>query len=763
VCALALLVLGALLYAGAAPSGATFVASSANPGNSFAAAADFNTVTVALADPGSLAHGTVSLTATAGSERGIDRVTFQRANAGGWIDVCTDATAPFSCNLDTTAADDGPLDVRAVATDNAGYTRADTRTLTVDNTAPATSLTAAAALAGSAELAGTATDDGSGLASVAVQYSPAGAGTWTEVCGDLPCSWNTTQAPDGLYDVRITATDRAGNTASTVVAARRVDNSAPTLTFADPGAAVRAAVTLQATAADAGSGVASVRYRYRSGGGAWQDACTATSAPYDCTWSTSGAVADGTYDLQAIATDAAGNPTADTRAGVVVDNTPPSVSLPAPGAVLKRTVNFTGSASDAGGSGLATAAVQYRPAGGGTWTNACAPATCPWDTAAAVTDGRYDLRITATDAAGNTNASTPLTNVAIDNHAPTVDFQPPGPAGASLTLHATTGDGTGGTGVTSVAYQYRPAGGTTWASACTGPPTGCTWNTSGRPEGSYDVQATATDGAGWTTSQIVTGVTVDHTPPSAPAPTSPSGPIHGTVTLDPGVQGTDTATVDYYGRQAGTSTWYYFVTVPAPFTLTGNTQGVPDGVYELEAVAKDAAGNPSPAVQFPGTITIDNTAPTAVDVQGTNGGGAAGRLDTGDAVSFTYSEPIAPASLDPGWDGNSKPVTVTFTDNAAADTLAVYDGATRVALTGAQALQLKADWVSATDSGVPATMTRSGNTVTVTLNGAPPDARPLVSTPANMIWTPSTTATDLAGNAATATAKTEQGALDVDF
>jgi hypothetical protein len=666
--ALALLVLGVLLYVGAAPSGATFIASSTNPGNVFAAAADFNTVAASLADPGGPVRGTVTLTANASSDRSIDHVTFQRADAGGWTDVCTDASAPYTCDLDTTAVADGPLDVRAVATDRAGYSRTDARTVAVDNTAP-------------------------------------------------------------------------------------------TLSFVDPGATVRGPLDLQAIAADAGSGVASVRYQYRpSGGGAWQDACTTPDTPYDCTWTTT-SVADGTYEVQAIATDGAGNAKTDSRSGVVVDNTAPSVAAPAPGAPLHGTVTLTGSASDASGSGLAHTAIQYRPTGGSTWTDACPASSCSWDTSG-LTDGGYDLRITATDGAGNTSVSAPVTNVAIDNHAPTIGLPDPGPAGGSVMLGATTGDGTG-TGVTSVVYQYRPSGGGAWAGACTASstPFNCLWNTSSVTGGTYDVQATATDGAGLSTSTILTGVTVDHTPPSAPAPISPSGPVRGTVAFDPGVHDPDTASVDYYGRQAGTTAWYYFATVGPPFTLVGPTGYVPDGAYELQAVAKDAVGNASPAVQFPGTITIDNTAPTAADVQGTNGG-VAGELDAGDAIAFTYSEPIAPASLDPGWDGSDKAVTVTFTDSGAADTLAVYDGGTRVALTAG--LQLNADWVSA-DGSLTGTMSRSGNTVTVTLGGAPAGARTGVSPAANMIWTPSTAATDLAGNAATATARTEQGATDVDF
>jgi hypothetical protein len=60
--------------------------------------------------------------------------------------------------------------------------------------------------------------------------------------------------------------------------------------------------------------------------------------------------------------------------------------------------------------------------------------------------------------------------------------------------------------------------------------------------------------------------------------------------------------------------------------------------------------------------------------------------------------------------------------------------------------------------------TGTGNQVVVTLgtliSGTP---RTGVVTAANMTWTPSTAATDLAGNPCTATAVVESGALDRDF
>ena len=49
---------------------------------------------------------------------------------------------------------------------------------------------------------------------------------------------------DALYDLRVVATDVAGDTrTSTTVANRRVDNNGPTVSLTDPGSPLRGSVT----------------------------------------------------------------------------------------------------------------------------------------------------------------------------------------------------------------------------------------------------------------------------------------------------------------------------------------------------------------------------------------------------------------------------------------------------------------------------------------------------------------------------------------
>ena len=70
------------------------------------------------------------LNAVASPSRGISSVVFQTspAGAGTWTTACTGAARPYSCTLGHDRVADGLRDVRAVATDSAGYTQTDTVT-----------------------------------------------------------------------------------------------------------------------------------------------------------------------------------------------------------------------------------------------------------------------------------------------------------------------------------------------------------------------------------------------------------------------------------------------------------------------------------------------------------------------------------------------------------------------------------------------------------------------------------------------------------
>jgi chitinase len=678
-----LLLLAILLPVGLQQSEATFVAASANPGSVFSAAADFNTVAVALTNPGSPLRGSVPVTATAASNRGITSVVFSTAPAGTstWTVACTKTVAPYTCTFDTTTVADGLRDVRAVATDSAGYSRTSTVTnRRVDNTAPiATTTDPGSPLTGTVTVAGTAADGGSGLASVSHEYR-LGTGTWTQICtqatSPISCAWNTTSLADGLYDLRTVATDVAGNqTISSPVVNRRVDNNAPTVTMTDPGAALRGTITLASTSGDGnGSGVSTVKYEYKGTGG-WVTVCPAAAPSVTCTLNTAlPATPDGLYDFRVTATDGVNKVTISTAVtGRRIDNSAPTaVTLGAVASPMANPANLTATATDTG-SGIASVRFQYAVAGSGSWSDACTdnatPYTCAFNTSVPA-DGLYDMRALATDTAGNTTASTVQTNRRIDNNGPTVAITNP-IAGRVRGVVSLDGTATDPSGVNLVTFEYRQGAGA-WQTICTDPT------------------------ASYTCGTIDTNV-------------------------------------------------------------------VPDGYYDVRMSATDTLGHQTISPTM--VVYIDNTGATATGVQANNGG-TAGKIDAGDTVAFTWSEPMAPVSILAGWSGASTPIRVRINDVGTADTLDLYNAAGTAKLnvvSATQALRLQADWVSSL-TWLNATMTMTGNTATVTI-GTPISGtvRTGVLTGANMIWNPSTAATDVVGNATQATAVTETGVVDRDF
>ena len=678
--ALACLTLMALLALPAVDrSGADFTASAPSPENAFAAAADFNTVTVAITDPGTPLRGTVALQASAFSERGIAVVRFESspAGAGAWSAACEATSAPYRCDWDTAAVADNRHDVRAVAVDEAGYERiAELAARLVDNGAPTVSLADPGPwLQGTEVLTTTGVDPHSGLATLAIEYRPVSDGSWTELCESAvsprSCALQTTGLADGDYELRARAVDAAGNARATAPLTRRVDNTAPTVAITDPGA-MRGMVTLAASTDDgAGTGVAGVRYEYRVGGGPWTEACTGSFAPFACSWDTT-AQPDGVYELRAIASDATGLAgTSPALADRRIDNTPPRApTLDDPGALLRGSVTLSGTAAD-GGAGIAGWTVQHRPAGSGAWSDACsdaaAPYTCDWNTAG-VADGLYDLRAVARDSAGNETGSAVLASRRIDNNGPAVSLDDPGSLlRATVTLTAAASDPAG---VKSVVFERRPAAGGSWTAMCT-----------------------------------------------------------------------DTA---------------------APYTCAFNTTGVADGSYDLRARAIDTAGHASVAVVA--ARQLDNTRPTGTDVQAGNGGATPGRLEPGDWLQLTWTEPIAPASVLAGWDGTAQAITIKVQNTGGNDRLDFSDatGQTRLNLTAnSTGFRLGRNFVS-TNAQFDATMLQNGASITITL-GTRRSGTLTSATAGALTWTPSASATDHAGNPSATTPVTEPGASDTDF
>ncbi|HEX8119848.1 MAG TPA: Ig-like domain-containing protein [Solirubrobacteraceae bacterium] len=742
--------------------------------------------TVAVNDPGPYIRGTTALGATASDGNGSGilnvQVQYRVVGASTWTTACTDTTSPYSCTLFTNFMADNVYEVRAIATDNAGFTStAATVTTRIDNGLPSVTMTnPGSPLSGSVSVSATASDSGSGVADVDINVRPAG-GAWSLVCTDTTspysCTLDTTTLTDGVYELRAVATDAAGNArTSTAVTNLVVDNTPPTVALGAAGAWLGASTVLTATAGDgSGAGVSSVAFQYAPAGTAlWSTGCTDTTAPYSCAVDGSALTNGAFYDVRAVATDGAGFSTAST---VVtnrrVDNAAPTgVTMTDPGSPLTGTVAFSGDAADAL-SGLASITYQYWS--GSAWVDICTAGTSPWScstSTAAVPDGAHDVRALAADQAANTTASATITSRMFDNTDPSVAVTDPGQyLRGSVVFAATASDGSG-TGVTQVALQRSPAGTSTWTTICTdtSSPYACpAFDTTTLADGLYDFRAVALDGVSRTgTSATLTNRRVDNAPP-ATSVTDPGAYIGGTVAID--ATGTDTggsgvANVRIQRSPTGAGTWTDICTdTVSPYSCSWVTTLVADGGYDLRSIATDNAGNTTTSLLVTNR-RVDNTAPTAVDVQTTNGGTTPGRIDTGDAIVFTYSEQVDPGTLVAGWNGTgTTPVTIHVDNKATNDHIVVFNAGNTAAIPlidSGNWLVLGRDYASS-NAVFSGTLAQSGATVTLLFGAYQSGGLGTPGGTPSMTWNPNASVLDFAGNATSTASVGEQGGADTDF
>jgi fibronectin type 3 domain-containing protein len=333
----------------------------------------------------------------------------------------------------------------------------------------------------------------------------------------------------------------------------------------------------------------------------------------------------------------------------------------------------------------------------------------------------------------------------------------------SVTISGTAADA--GSGVASLRFEYAPAGTSTWATGCiaTAAPYSCALATSSLADGLYDLRVFATDIAGnATASSIVAGRRVDNTGPAVTMG-DPGAYLRATVTLTPTASdaGSGVASVRIQRAPTGSSTWTDVCTDgTSPYSCAWTTTTLPDGGYDLRAIATDVAGNASTSALVSNRV-VDNTAPAGVDVQTTNAAGkTAGKPEAGDVLTYTFSEPMRPGSILAGWTGTAAPVVVRVT-NGSPDAFSVFDSANTTQLALGSVSSGK-NYVSANRTFTASSMALSGNTISVTL-GTPSGAISTVTGTSTLQWVTSSAATDLAGNPILSATSAESGAADLDF
>ncbi|HYK06325.1 MAG TPA: Ig-like domain-containing protein, partial [Gaiellaceae bacterium] len=583
-------------------------------------------------DTPSNAPVTVSFSASDGSGSGVSSISYRVD--GGSLQLGTAVIVPAPGDH----SNDGSHLVEFFATDDVG--NAETLkgiAVVIDTTAPSGSGgDPGTYLRGIANLTySTAAGD---VSSVQFQFSPAGAGAWSNVGGadispPYEAAWNTSLVADGPYDLRAVVTDATGNVATTLLPGlpKTVDNTAPAASVTAPagGAYVSGTVAVDASATDGAtppaSGVSAVRFEVRpAGAGAYSVFGTQTApvagATYRQTLATT-SLADGLAELRVVVTDVAGNETTSALSTINVDNDAPVVTLVDPGSAVASSVNLIATSS----ADTTDVTFRYRPVGSGVTgtaigSDSTAPFAVTWTTAPAA-EQQWELIAVATDGGGNVTTSTART-VLVDRTQPSGSVAAP-VAGASVggpavAVAATAAD-TPGSGVTLVEWQVKEfgaAGFTTVAGDATAPYAGA-WDSTPAPDGAAEIRALITDAAGNAFTTAVVPVTVDSTGPSVTL-ADPGAVLSGAVSLAAATGG-GAIRVQFAVSPADAGTWTQIAEdATAPFAAPFDTAALADGLYDLRAIGFDGLGNAS-AASIREDVRLDNTAPQLVSATPADG------------------------------------------------------------------------------------------------------------------------------------------------
>ncbi|NPC68618.1 OmpA family protein [Corallococcus exiguus] len=456
---------------------------------------DLTVPTVAISTPGngtSVNTATVTVTGTTTNATSVT-LTFEGASYGP---VTVDASGNWSYALPGPLAE-GSYTVTAVSTNGAGTNSATaTSTFTVDLTPPTVAISTPVDGSTVNTPNVTVTGTSTGATSVTLTYNGTnygpipvdGSGNWSY---PLPVT-----LPEGPITVTATATDAAGNTSTPDDITFTVDLTDPEVDITSPvdGATV-ASSTVTVTGTSVGATSVTITFEGNDYGP------IAVDASGNWSYALPGPLADGTYTVTAVATDAAGNESTPDSVTFTVDVTAPTVAIttPANGSTVGANVTVTGTTT--GGATSVTVTFQgtdYGPIAvdaSGNWSQALP---------GPLANGTYTVTAVAVDAAGNTS-TTATSTFTVNTAAPTVAITSPVNGSTvtnpSVTVTGTSANATSVT-VTFNGTNYGPisvnASGN-WSQALPGP----------LADGTYTVTAVSTNGAGTNSTTATTTFTVN--------------------------------------------------------------------------------------------------------------------------------------------------------------------------------------------------------------------------------------------------------------
>ncbi|MBF6693652.1 Ig-like domain-containing protein, partial [Acinetobacter baumannii] len=583
----------------------------------------------------------------------VDGIDYPAVNNGDGTWTLADNTLPVLT--------DGPHTITVTATDAAGNAGTDTGVVTVDTAAPNTagvtfaidSVTAdnvinASEAAGNVTITGVLKNIPADATNTAVTVVINGvtynatvdktAGTWTVSVQGI----GLTADADKTIDAKVTFTDAAGNSSSVNdTQTYTIDTTAPAAPVIDP---VNGTDPITGTA-EPGS---TVTVTYPNG-----DTATVVAGP-DGSWSVPNPGLNDGDEVEAIATDPAGNPSLPGTATVdAVGPNTDGVNFTVDSVTADNVIN----ASEASGNVTVTGVLKNVPADAantvvtvvingqtytatvdstaGTWT-----VSVPGSDLTADADKTIDAKVTFTDAAGNSSSVNDTQTYTIDTTAPDAPVINPvngtdlitGTAEPGSTVTVTYPDGSTTTVVAGPDGTWTvPNPGLNDGDKVTAIATDPAGNPSLPGTAIVDAVGPNTDGVNFTVDSVTADNVINASEASGNVTVTgvlknvPADAANTVVTVVINGQ-TYTATVD---STAGTWT----VSVPGS-DLTADA----DKTIDAKVTFTDAAGNSS-SVNDTQTYTIDTTAPDAPVINPVNGTDPiTGTAEPGSTVTVTYPD-----------------------------------------------------------------------------------------------------------------------------
>ena len=605
--------------------------------------------TTAPLAPTALNLSAASDTGTSSSDgiTSVNAPTFTgKAEAGSTVTLFDGTTKVGSAVADSSGAftisssslSDGSHKMSVKATDTAGNVGSSSaaKTIVIDTSAPAVSITGA----GGSTTSVSQTIAGTGEAGTTIKVFDGAAqvGIATVLSSG---AWSTKiSLASGSNVITATDTDKAGNTGTSNAVTYTLNTTAPKVTeilASDTGASASDKIT--SNAALSGSGNANAIVHFTVDGVSVSGTATA-NASGAWTFVPTG-LADGSHTIVASETDGSGH-TGTASLTFTVDATAPNVTDVLTSDTGSSAGDRVTSNPSLTGSGDANAIVHFTVDGASISATAQANAGGAWTfLPTGLADGSHTLVASETDAAGNTGAAS-LT-FTLDMTPPNVLETLTSDTGASLSDGITTNASLSGSGDANALVTFT-VDGTVLSGTATASTSGAwTFVPTGLADGSHTIIASETDSAGNTGTASRT-FTLDTTAPV----------LVESLANDTGPSSSDKITS--IASLTGSGDANAFVTFTVDGTVVSGTatanasgawtfvpNGLADGSHSIVASETDAAGNTGTASL---SFTLDRSAPNVLESLKSDTGASAmdkitssavltGSGDAGAVVHFT--------------------------------------------------------------------------------------------------------------------------------